>query len=100
MPPAMELFRAIPDRRIQKAIATRIDQLVKEPEQQGKPLHGELTGYRSLRAVGQRYRIIYRVDRGQILVFVVAVGRRKEGDRQDIYTLAQKLLRSGLLGPP
>ena len=31
---------------------------------------------------------------------VVALGIRKERDRQDIYTLAQKLLRSGLLGPP
>ena len=100
MPPAMELLRAIPDRRVQKAIATRIDNLAKEPEKQGKPLHGELAGYRSLRAVGQRYRIIYQVDQGQILVLVVALGIRKEGDRQDIYTLAQKLLRSGLLGPP
>jgi mRNA interferase RelE/StbE len=100
MPVAMELLRAIPDRRAQKTIATRIDHLAKEPEKQGKPLLGELAGYRSLRAVGQRYRIIYRVDRDQILVIVVAIGIRKEGDRQDIYALAQKLLRSGLLGTP
>ena len=100
MPPAMELLRAIPDRRVQKAIAAGIDRLTKEPEKQGKPLLGELSGYRSLRAVGQRYRIIYQVDRGQILVTVVAVGIRKEGERRDIYALAQKLLRSGLLGSP
>ncbi len=99
MPPAMELLRAIPDRRIQKTIATRIDHLAQEPEKQGKPLLEELAGYRSLRAVGQRYRIIYRVDHDQILVMVVAVGLRKEGDRHDIYALAKKLLRSGLLGP-
>jgi mRNA interferase RelE/StbE len=100
MPPAMELLRTIPDRRIQKTIATRIDHLAKAPEQQGKPLLEELAGYRSLRAVGQRYRIIYRVDRDQILVTVVAVGIRRAGDRQDIYALAKKLLRSGLLGSP
>jgi mRNA interferase RelE/StbE len=100
MPPAMELLRAIADRRVQKTIATRIDHLAKEPEKQGKPLHGELAGYRSLRAVGQRYRVIYRVDQGRIEVLVVAVGLRKEGDRQDIYELAKKLLRSGLLDTP
>jgi mRNA interferase RelE/StbE len=100
MPPARELLRAIPDRRIQKAIATCIDRLAKEPEKQGKALLEELADYRSLRAVGQRYRIIYRVDRDRILAMVVAVGLRQEGDRQDIYTLAKKLLRSGLLDPP
>jgi mRNA interferase RelE/StbE len=100
MPPAMELLRAIPDRRVQKTIATCIDNLAKEPEKQGKPLRGELASYRSLRTAGQRYRIIYRVDQDQVLVLVVAVGIRKEGDRQDIYALAKKLLRSGLLGSP
>jgi mRNA interferase RelE/StbE len=100
MPPARELLRAIPDRRIQKTIAASIDRLTKEPEKQGRPLLGELLGYRSLRAVGQRYRIIYRVDQNRILVNVVAVGIRKEGDRRDIYTLAKKLLRSGLLDLP
>jgi mRNA interferase RelE/StbE len=58
---------------------------------------GELAGYRAVRAVGQRYRIIYRVERGLITVLVVAVGRRKEGDRKDIYELARRLLRQRLL---
>ena len=61
----MEQLRAIPDRRVQKTIAASIDRLTKEPEKQGKPLLGELLGYRSLRAVGQRYRILYRVDQGR-----------------------------------
>ena len=30
--------------------------------QQGKPLGRNLAGYRSVRAVGQRYRIIYELD--------------------------------------
>ena len=57
-------------------------------------------GYRSLRAVGQRYRVIYRVEEDQVLVLVVAVGIRKEGDKRDIYTLARKLLRLHLVEPP
>ena len=99
-PTALELLHAIPDRRVQRAIAARIDRLAKEPEKQGKPLLGELASYRSLRAVGQRYRIIYRVDRGQILVLVVAVGIRKEGNKRDVYALAKRLIRLGLLEPP
>jgi mRNA interferase RelE/StbE len=63
-------------------------------------LTADLTGYRSLRAVGQRYRIIYQVQEERIIVVVVAVGLRKHGSGKDIYQLAKKLLRLGLLGPP
>ncbi|MBZ5537093.1 MAG: hypothetical protein LAO31_14155 [Acidobacteriia bacterium] len=66
-----------------------------DPEKQGKPLVEELAGYRSLRAVGQRYRIIYRVDRS----LVIAVGIRKAGSQRDIYSLAKKLIRLRLVEP-
>jgi mRNA interferase RelE/StbE len=74
-----------------------VDQLAKSPEQQGKPLVGELASFRSVRAVGQRYRIVYRVERREVVVVIVAVGKRKAGDKGDIYELAKKLLRLGLL---
>jgi mRNA interferase RelE/StbE len=93
------MLREITNRDIQKAIQKRIRGLVTDPEKQGKPLLGPLRGFRSIRAYYQRYRILYRVDRDAVVVMVVAVGIRKEDDRQDIYALAQKLLRSGLLGP-
>jgi len=54
---------------------------------------GELAGYRSIRAVGQRYRIIYKVEQAKVIIIVVAVGLRKEGAKKDIYALARKLLR-------
>ena len=92
-PTAVRLLEAITDRRIRTQIRDRINGLTQAPEQQGKPMREELLGFRSLRAVGQRYRIIYRVDRHRVLVIVVAVGLRKEGDRQDIYRLAQRLVR-------
>ena len=57
-------------------------------------------GYRSVRAVGQRYRIIYQVESAQVRVIIIAAGIRRGGDRQDIYTLAQRLVRLGLVEPP
>ena len=91
------MLETIQDRRIREKIRDRIDGLAEEPEKQGKPLTGELTGSRSLRAVGQRYRIIYRIEEGKVLVLVMALGVRKEGSGKDIYVLAQKLLRLRLL---
>lgn len=91
------MLEGIPDARIREQIIKRATQLASEHEKQGKPLLGELSGLRSLRAVGQRYRILYRVERNRIVVLVVAVGIRKEGSRGDIYTLARKLLRTRLV---
>ncbi len=51
-----------------------------------------MSEYRSIRAVGPRYRIIYRIGNEEVLVIVVAIGRRQEGDRQDVYQIAQKLV--------
>lgn len=88
------------DRRVQAKIQERIDGLAEEPAKQGKPLTEELAGYRSLRAVGQRYRIIYRVEDERVVVFVLAVGLRKQESRKDIYQLAKKLLRLGIIEEP
>ena len=94
---ALKLTETVPDQRIRRLISQRVDQLATSPEQQGKTLLGELAGFRSVRAVGQRYRIVYRVERREIVVVIVAVGRRKSGDTSDIYELARKFLRQGLL---
>ena len=91
-PLALEMFANIKDKRHQKALSSKIDKLKIEPEKQGKPLTGQLINYRSVRAVGQRYRIIYQVEKDKVVVLVVGVGLRKEGDKGDIYNLLQKLL--------
>lgn len=98
-PTARQMFEAIRDRRVRRSLAERIDGLANEPEKQGKPLIGELAGLRSLRAVGQRYRILYQIEKEVVLVLVVAVGLRKDGSKKDIYSLARKLLRLRLLEP-
>lgn len=95
-PTAFKALADLPDRRIQEQIRDRIDCLAHDPELQGKPLTGEFLGYRSLRAAGQRYRVLYRVERAARVVSVVAIGLRKEGDRRDVYALARRLLRLGL----
>ena len=97
---AIEMLQAVQDRRVRGVIAQRIDSLAHEPDKQGRALHGELAGYRSVRAVGQRYRIIYRVDQKRVEVVVIALGLRNEGSRRDIYSLAQRLIRLGFIEPP
>lgn len=91
------MLQGITDRRVREKMCACIDGLTEDPEKQGKALIGELSGYRSIRAVGQRYRIIYRVEGSMVLVIVVAIGIRKEGARNDIYSLAKKLLRLKLI---
>jgi mRNA interferase RelE/StbE len=91
------MLEAVSDQRVLEQIVGRAEKLANEPEKQGKALLGELAGLRSLRASGQRYRILYRVERGRVLVLVIAVGIRKEGGRRDVYELARKLLRARLI---
>ena len=95
--PALKQLAAIKDTRVKESISRRINALEIDPERQGKPLSDELTGYRSIRALGQRYRILYKLEAEQVIVVVVALGMRKQGDKKDVYELAKKLARLGLL---
>ena len=95
--PALKQLAAIKDTRVKESISRRINTLEIDPERRGKPLSDELTGYRSIRAMGQRYRILYKLEAEQVIVVVVALGMRKQGDKKDVYELAKKLARLGLL---
>ncbi|CCQ53186.1 type II toxin-antitoxin system RelE family toxin [Crocosphaera watsonii WH 8501] len=89
---AKQLLKAIKDRREQSLIFKRLEKLKSEPEKQGKALTNELKGYRSIRAVGQRYRIVYQINDQNITVIIVAIGRRKQGDKNDVYEVMRSLL--------
>jgi len=91
------MIKGISDARIRSRIAEVIDRLAEDPDRQGKPLVAELSGFRSIRAVGQRYRIIYKIIKKQVVVVIVAAGIRKEGHKKDIYQLAKKLLKLKLV---
>jgi mRNA interferase RelE/StbE len=77
-----------------------------DPTAANKRLTGPLAGY--FRICYARYRAIYSVEREtfsdgsmrhQVTVLFVAVGVRKEGDKNDIYRFAQRLLRLGIIRP-
>jgi mRNA interferase RelE/StbE len=70
--------------------------LSEEPDKQGKNLVQDLSGFRSVHAAG-RYRIIFKIDKKTVIVYILAAGIRKEGDKKDIYKIAKKLLNAGLL---
>lgn len=91
-PLALEMLVAVKDRREQEKLRDRIDRLKIEPEKQDKALADNLSGFRSIRAIGQRYRIVYKVERDKVVVVVVGLGRRKDGDKKDIYAILEKLL--------
>ena len=94
---AKKMLAAISDKRVQTKLAERMEKLSQSPEKQGKALLSSLSGYRSVRAVGQRFRIIYTIDDDIVTVLVVALGIRKEKDKKDIYQLAKKLIQKNLV---
>jgi mRNA interferase RelE/StbE len=106
---ADEDLEDISDNRVRTTIIKRAYDLREEPEKQGKPLTDDLKGLYSVRAVGQRYRIIYRIRVLELkppnskskektppmidrVVTVVVVGIRKDGSKQDAYEIARKRL--------
>jgi mRNA interferase RelE/StbE len=82
---ALAMLGEIQDRRVRLKVFERIQKLAVAPDQQGKALAGPLAGFRSVRAVGQRYRVIYLVEGNLVRVLVVGVGLRREGSRSDVY---------------
>gem|GEM_PF-5022108 len=58
-PIAFDMLNKVRDRRHREALTQQLEKLKIDPEKQGKSLTDKLKGYRSVRAVGQRYRIIY-----------------------------------------
>ena len=70
------------DGKSQQQIMEKIEVLKEYPLKVGKPLKGNLQDYRSIRSVGQRYRIIYQVTETEVEVIVVAVGIRRDGDKK------------------
>jgi mRNA interferase RelE/StbE len=67
-----------------------------ESDKQGKKLVKDLSGFLSIHGAG-RYRIIYKMEKRTVIIYVLAAGIRKEGDKNDIYKIAKKLLDAGLL---
>lgn len=86
------------DPHTRNQLIRKIETLKDEPLLRGKPLQGPLKGLRVIRAAGQRYRVIYKVLEDEVVVVILATGIRKEGDKNDIYNLMRKYIKTGLLG--
>lgn len=97
LPEAQDQLRSIRDQRVARQIVDRIRSLRREPELQGKPLWGELAGYRRVRAGSGRYRIIYRVVKDRKSVAIVLVGILREGNKRDVYRVAFRMVQRGLI---
>ena len=61
-------------------------------------MRNELAGLRSIRVVNQRFRVIYEVQKELVIVVVVAVGIRKQGDRAYVYRKAALLAQTTRFG--
>jgi mRNA interferase RelE/StbE len=94
-------------KKVRKGLLNKADELLHaDPTSAHKPLVGPLQGY--FRITYGRYRAIYTVREEtksngevvlQVTILFVAAGIRKQGDKQDIYRLAERLKRLGLLDP-
>ena len=96
-PTGYRSLEEISNKKVLRDIVQVIDRLEEDPEHQGKALVHPLEGLRSVRAARDRYRVLYRVDSDRRLVSVLLVALRKAGREDDVYALAQKLLKN-LLG--
>lgn len=97
MPEAKKHLTSIKDSRVQQGLKNALERLREDPDKRGKALRDDLLGFRSLRAVGERYRIVYQVVEEQHKVNVVAVGIRKEGSSQDAYKVTSQLVKRGAI---
>ena len=104
---AKRCLRGLPT-KVRKGLLNKADELIAsgEPESAHKALLGPLAGH--YRITYGRYRAIYRVDKQElpsgdvllrIVVTFVFAGIRKDGDKKDVYVLAQKLYRLGIIQP-
>ncbi|MBI4236995.1 MAG: type II toxin-antitoxin system RelE/ParE family toxin [Deltaproteobacteria bacterium] len=84
---------ALRDRRIAAKLLDHIETLATDPQRKGAPLRGELQGLLSHHCLGNRFRIIYRVDAARRVVTILSLGIRKAGDKRDVYELTKKIIR-------
>jgi len=71
-------YDSIKDKKLLKRINIILDDLVHNPLL-GKPLHGEFEDCKSIRTFS--FRLIYKVDRGNITIVVLRIQHRKESYR-------------------
>jgi len=64
-----------------------------EPQKKGEALRGQLHGLHSLHY--SRFCVIYRIEKKDAVVLVVAAGYHESEARTDIYEVLERLVESG-----
>ena len=82
-------------KRTYETIRDLIKDLAFDPEKKGEPLRGLLHGLYSCHY--SRFRIIYRIERGEFVVVVIGAGFHEADSRADIYQVIKEMLKSGAL---
>jgi mRNA interferase RelE/StbE len=84
LPDAAREFDAL-DGSLKKIAAKQIDKLAERPEL-GRPLERrlgiDLTGYRKIYFAKKGYRIVYEIQRKEVVVLIIGIGKR---ERAEIY---------------
>lgn len=92
LPEAAREFDAL-DGSLKKIAAKQIDKLAERPEL-GKPLGKrlgiDLTGYRTIYFGKKGYRIVYEIQRQDVVILIIGIGRR---ERAEIYREVAKRLK-------
>ena len=69
------------DGSIKKVILKQLTKLSDNPalgEMLGNKAGLDLTGYRKMYAYKKKIRIVYRIQEGKLMIFIVAVGKRED----------------------
>ena len=75
--------------RAQKILRVVDDRIINvEPDKTGKPLAGNLAGYRRIRT-GDTH-IVFKEIEGRIHIFIIAIGSRRD---EEVYEIAVKRLQ-------
>ena len=93
---AQAVFDALPA-KVQEGLDRKLRDFAANPGL-GKPLVGDLLGYHRVlygRIRTVSLRATAKVVDGLVVVFVLEVGLRKEGSREDPYVLARRALKRG-----
>ncbi len=69
-----KVYRA--DKRLYQRFLGAFATIARKPEEEGKPLHGELKGLWSYRFGS--YRVLYEIRRGELRVIVIDLGHRRD----------------------
>ena len=82
-------LRELGNARAQKILRAIEERIINgEPDKSGKPLSGNLVGYRRIRTGDTR--IVYKIVENRIHIFIIAIGNRRD---DEVYDLAVKRLQ-------